>query len=103
MGASDDKSQYTVDVMIEKVRKNINRSAEMAMDGRLDMSCTGALITIAQGLNILARQIERAWEEKNITNKNGGKDNGHGMQTVNQHSKRHGGRDPGGRAGDTDH
>lgn len=65
MSEKPEKSQYTVDVMIEIVRKNINRSAEMAMDGRLDMGCTGALITIAQGLNILARQFERAWEEKN--------------------------------------
>lgn len=51
--------------MIEIVRKNINQSAEMAMCGELNKANTGTLITIAQGLNILARQIEREWNYKN--------------------------------------
>ena len=63
--AEPEVSEYTVDVMIEIVRKNINRSAEMARCGELDKANTGSLITISQGLNILARQIEREWNYKN--------------------------------------
>ena len=57
-----EESQYSIEEMIEIARDNINKTSTAINEGNYTGGQAGALVTIAMGMNIFARQIERKWK-----------------------------------------